>query len=61
MSFLAKTEDLDRNAVSEPASLNNNYNVICFFVSQIIKAKSLNSTQKGISHSVDNENFHKSI
>lgn len=33
VSFLAKTEDLDRTAVSEPASLNYNYNVICFFVS----------------------------
>lgn len=33
VSFLAKTKNLDRTAVSEPASLNYNYNVICFLVS----------------------------
>lgn len=33
VSSLAKIEDLDRTAVSKPASLNYNYNIICFFVS----------------------------
>lgn len=58
---LAKTENLDRTVVAETAFLNNNSNIVYFPVNEMIKAKSLNSTQKGISHSVGNENFHKSI